>query len=187
VVLLSPASNILGDHGRGRGGCIRGVAKQDFRACLSDRCHPKSNLRCQCYWHFGYDVALDLSALSEIKPVQDYEDQVRIPLGLWLKRNTPEGSLILLEPIGYIGYYSERRVLDAVALISPQVLPYYQGDLYFPYNLPNVALALRPDYCVFRYPDEFDGFRDNPLRTEFEELYKPILRVAEFVVLERVR
>lgn len=123
----------------------------------------------------------------QIKPVQDYEDQVRTPLGLWLKQNTPEGSFILLEPIGYIGYYSERRILDAVALISPQVLPYHQGDLYFPYNLPNVALALCPDYCVFRYPDEFASFRDNPLRTEFEELYKPVLRVAEFVVLERVR
>ncbi|MBN8583670.1 MAG: hypothetical protein J0M37_01140 [Ignavibacteria bacterium] len=41
-----------------------------------------------------------------------------IPEGKWLKENTPAGSRILVNDVGAIGYYSERYIIDAAALIN---------------------------------------------------------------------
>ena len=41
-----------------------------------------------------------------------------IPEGKWLKENTPPGSRILVNDVGAIGYFSERYILDAAALVN---------------------------------------------------------------------
>jgi len=42
-------------------------------------------------------------------------------IGAWLEENTPTSSTVLLEPLGYAGYYADRYMIDEVGLISPQV------------------------------------------------------------------
>lgn len=42
-------------------------------------------------------------------------------MGLWLKNNTSPQSTVLLEPLGYVGYYSERVMIDEVGLVTPYV------------------------------------------------------------------
>jgi hypothetical protein len=54
---------------------------------------------------------------------QTAEHRVRRAIGLWLAENTPPDARIALEPIGYIGYYSRRRILDEVGLVSPEMVP----------------------------------------------------------------
>lgn len=44
-----------------------------------------------------------------------------IPVGKWLKDNTPAGSKILVNDVGAIGYYSGRYIIDAAALINSDV------------------------------------------------------------------
>jgi hypothetical protein len=79
--------------------------------------------------------------------IQSYEDTVRRPIGLWLARNTPAEALVSMEPIGYIGYYSGRRILDEVGLVSPGVIPFNRrGAGWF----TAVVKAYRPDYIVER-------------------------------------
>jgi hypothetical protein len=46
-----------------------------------------------------------------------------IPIGKWLKENTPAESIVFAGDIGAIGYFSERPVCDAAGLISPEMLP----------------------------------------------------------------
>ena len=41
-----------------------------------------------------------------------------IPEGKWLKENTPQNSRILVNDVGAIGYFSERYIIDAAALIN---------------------------------------------------------------------
>ena len=41
-----------------------------------------------------------------------------IPEGKWLKENTPLNSKILVNDVGAIGYFSERYIIDAAALIN---------------------------------------------------------------------
>jgi hypothetical protein len=41
-----------------------------------------------------------------------------IPTGKWLGENSPPGSRILVNDVGAIGYYSNRYIIDAAALIN---------------------------------------------------------------------
>jgi len=43
-------------------------------------------------------------------------------VGLWLNANTAEDATVLLEPLGYIGYFSERRMFDDVGLVTPKAI-----------------------------------------------------------------
>jgi hypothetical protein len=79
--------------------------------------------------------------------IQSYEETVRKPIGLWLARNTPADAVVSAEPIGYIGYYSHRRILDEVGLVSPKVIPFTRrGAGWF----GAVVKTYRPDYVVER-------------------------------------
>jgi glycosyl transferase family 87 len=87
------------------------------------------------------------AAAWRIWALQSYEETVRKPIGLWLAHNTPPDALISTEPIGYIGYYSGRRILDEVGLVSPGVIPLNRrGAGWF----TAVVRSFRPDYIVER-------------------------------------
>jgi hypothetical protein len=79
--------------------------------------------------------------------VQRAEEQVRRGIGLWLRQHTPEDTRVAMEPIGYIGYYSRRRVLDEVGLVSPAMVPVNRaGAGWFAEMLRRLA----PEYVVER-------------------------------------
>lgn len=81
------------------------------------------------------------------REVQVAEDTVRCPLGRWLDENTPAEARVAMEPIGYIGYYSRRRVLDEIGLVSPEMIPFTRrGSGWF----GRAIRALRPEYVVER-------------------------------------
>jgi hypothetical protein len=82
------------------------------------------------------------------RKLQLVEDRTRRDIGVWLARNTPPEATVCTEPIGYIGYYSGRRILDEVGLISPELIPLNRaGDGWFARALE----TYRPDYVVERY------------------------------------
>jgi len=82
-----------------------------------------------------------------------------IELALWLKHNTPENSVIALHDIGVVGYFSDRRILDLVGLINPEVSKYYwdkSSKKLFHFDERRVIDYLKekkPDYLVIRMPD----------------------------------
>lgn len=78
--------------------------------------------------------------------IQKSEDTVRYPLGLWFRQYSEPHDRIFLEPIGYIGYFSQRRVLDMVGLVSPEVLPYYKQEK----PLALIVQNLRPEWMCLR-------------------------------------
>ena len=86
------------------------------------------------------------SVEHEIRMRQQEEDHLRLPLGLWLHDHVPPGEHILLEPIGYVGYYSERPIIDAIGLVSPQVLPSYAT----PNPLADMVRRLQPEWLCLR-------------------------------------
>ncbi len=94
--------------------------------------------------------------IIQISDEYDYELNVRIKIGEFINKNTPENARVFLEPIGVIGYFSERYIYDDAALISPVFLELNK--------LPNTAETIhkkiqlvRPDYLVIRnkYLEEF--------------------------------
>jgi len=70
----------------------------------------------------------------------------RTALGLWLRDNTPPDAVVCLEPIGHIGWFSERYILDEAGLVSPQVIPY--NMMIRGRNPPAILRAFEPDYYV---------------------------------------
>lgn len=134
--------------------------------------------------------------------IQSYEESVRKPIGLWLAQNTPPDALISTEPIGYIGYYSERKILDEVGLVTPGVIPFNRrGAGWF----TAVVRTYRPDFIVerphflmqnktlntgvpmFASPAERDWFWANYRRVkEFPASgSRSYRRAYSFVILER--
>lgn len=95
--------------------------------------------------------------LAACRETQSIEDHLRRPIGLWLKAHSAPTDRIMLEPIGYIGYYSERPVLDVVGLVTPKVLPAYNPQNIAP--MWNIAQTFRPEWCVLR-PGEIQHIHD---------------------------
>lgn len=129
------------------------------------------------------------------------ERTVREAVGVWLRENTPEDARIAMEPIGYIGYYSGRRILDEVGLVSPEMVPLNRrGGGWF----SDMLDELHPDYIVerpgyllrnrtlnsgvplFRNSAERDGFlaRYEPVIT-FDDPRAPNPQDYRFVIYRR--
>lgn len=84
---------------------------------------------------------------AEVAEAQRVEDTLRMPVGLWLRDHVAEGERVMLEPIGYIGYYSRCRVLDTIGLVSPEVLSSYkkEGD-----PRADIIRRLKPEWLCLR-------------------------------------
>ena len=87
-------------------------------------------------------------ALAYTRELQGLEDHLRRPLGLWLRAHSRPMDRVMLEPIGYIGYYSRLPVLDMTGLVTPSVLPYYDRKNACPWLL--IAYVDQPEWCVLR-------------------------------------
>ncbi len=101
-------------------------------------------------------------------------------VGLWLKNNSPSDATVLLEPLGYIGYYSGRRLLDDAGLVTPKAVAlrlqgvtrndyykYFNADYVvmhcgFPENLRNTAGAEEDFLSKYRLITRIDPLQYNP-------------------------
>ncbi len=115
--------------------------------------------------------------------IQRAENGVRRQIGVWLRENTPEDALIAMEPIGYIGYYSRRPVLDEVGLVSPELVPLNRAGAGW---FAEMLRKYRPDYVVERpeflrknatLNSKVPMFANENDRREFEHNYE---KAAEF-------
>jgi hypothetical protein len=80
------------------------------------------------------------------------ENGLRQPIGLWLRDHarTPHDS-VMLEPLGYIGYYSGLKMLDYPGLASQEMVEARQR--LGPAHQNQVYRELKPDWLVLR-PNE---------------------------------
>lgn len=70
-------------------------------------------------------------------------------MGLWLKDNTDPTSIVLLEPLGYVGYYSERTMLDEVGLVTPAVVELKRQRI----SAEQYAAIFQPDFLIVHCDD----------------------------------
>lgn len=111
------------------------------------------------------------SKINQMILEREFETSVRIPLGIFIKNHTPPDSRIYLEPIGIIGYYSQRYIYDDAGLVSPQLIKFckYGSDVATRYRKIGFA---RPDYLILRskYLDDF--YRLTPLNEDFKMIHR---------------
>ncbi len=72
----------------------------------------------------------------------------RADIGLWLNDHVGPRETIFLEPVGYIGYYSNGNMLDYPGIVSPAV-----ARISGSHSMEEAIESLEPDWLVLR-PDE---------------------------------
>ena len=84
----------------------------------------------------------------EMKMQQKFiENGVRKKVGLWLKKYAPKEENVYLECLGYIGFFSEKKMLDYPGLATPSSVKYLKEK-----KCGRIELIkyLKPDWVVLR-------------------------------------
>lgn len=94
----------------------------------------------------------------------DRHERSLMAIGKWLNTHTPSAASVLLEPLGYAGYFADRRMIDEVGLISPLVVQFgrqkFSGDSV---EFSRVLLSkIQPDYFVTHCDDVLRVFSRSP-------------------------
>jgi len=99
-------------------------------------------------------------------------------VGLWLKENVRKGDSIYLEPLGYIGYFSEGKMIDYPGLVSPQVVRLLKQNK----NLDFYTLVpeIKPDWIILRP-------REAARMSALEYFQKNYAYIKTFSVLDNLR
>ncbi|HSH95251.1 MAG TPA: hypothetical protein VK968_13950 [Roseimicrobium sp.] len=119
-------------------------------------------------------VAFGSVAVQMRQQQQIIELGVRKKIGLWLRENSSSRTdTVFLEPLGYIGYYSQLKMYDWPGLSSPEVIEARRSKGL--HNFVDIRLVevLKPDWLVLR-PSEYT----QPLKNGQSELstrYKPAM------------
>jgi hypothetical protein len=89
------------------------------------------------------------------------EDNIRKPIGFYLSQ-TPITATIAGEPLGYVGYYSQRTFYDYPGLCSRKVVGWLKNHKYpRKFKTLQVFAFLQPDYLVLRR-SEYERFVQEP-------------------------
>ena len=92
--------------------------------CLPASLHEHAAIRALVLSALGM-VALGQLALSYSTGVQEF--RYRADVGRWIHGEAASNQTLLLEPAGYIPFYSDLRTYDDVGLVSPKVLAYIRS------------------------------------------------------------
>jgi hypothetical protein len=81
---------------------------------------------------------------------QANEDGTRRKVGEWINAHALPNDRVALEPIGYAGYYSKRKVIDMAGLISPEIVEIRKRSQTNAEAFQRMIDALRPEFIVLR-------------------------------------
>lgn len=111
-------------------------------------------------------VALLLGVAQQMKAQQTLiEDGSRTKIGQWLRAHAAPKDRVYLEPLGYIGFFSDLKMLDHPGLASPEVVAVRRAGAR---THAQAIAALRPEWLVLR-PDQAAQIRaENPLLLEHD-------------------
>jgi len=104
-----------------------------------------------------------------------------VEFGKWLANRVPASSLLAVNPVGAISYYSHLDALDMTGLTDSHIAHLRMGGLHQKYDSAYI-LSHRPDFIVLigRYDPETQGYRatwageeDLFHKPEFQSRYRP--------------
>jgi hypothetical protein len=117
-------------------------------------------------------LVLGFQRANEYKDKQFYrQDESLKAIGLWLNQNAPVDATVLLEPLGYVGYYSDRTMIDEVGLVTPRIVDLKRQNVDADYYFS----IFQPDYYVLHCDDSLrlQGLAGKP-NTGFARQYRLI-------------
>jgi hypothetical protein len=135
-------------------------------------------LRVACVLVVAFQVALLAASAWQMRVQQRLiEDGVRRPIGEWLRAHAKPGDSVLLEPLGYIGYFSRLKTYDFPGLSSREVVATIRSGVR---RYADLIATLRPTWLVLR-PSEIaaQDFAQRPVLRDYK-------RVAEWNVMSQL-
>ncbi len=125
-------------------------------------------------------TGLHFAKLVRERQIYRHEQSLKA-MGLWLKNNAAPNSVIQLEPLGYVGYYSEQWMLDEVGLVTPAVVELKRQHI----QAEKYASIFKPDYVIvhcddtIRIPPASDVGPNYSLAVTFDPLKFTVTRLDE--------
>jgi hypothetical protein len=143
-------------------GCVRAVSLAGAGAVLA------------------FSITMLLASAQQLRIQQrEIEWGTRKPIGLWLRRHTRPGDRVFLEPLGYIGFYSGRKMLDFPGLASPEMVA--AGRALHSSAWADLVDYLDPEWLVLRGRELGKVFSE---RADLQQQYQ---LVAQFDAEQRLR
>lgn len=97
------------------------------------------------------------------------QPQIYTETGEWLKTNTPQDAKVGFIEVGYIGFYSERRVVDPLGLVTPGIEPYLVNK-----DFTGIVAQYQPEYYL-RNTTQDDWLMTQQIKSDwFQEHYVPV-------------
>jgi hypothetical protein len=83
-------------------------------------------------------------------------NRMQVAIGKWLNRNTPVDAVIACNDVGAIGYLADRRVLDVIGLVTPEVVDFRSKQRvgYENYGALDYLKKKKPDFLAI-FPNWF--------------------------------
>ena len=132
-------------------------------------------IRTACVLAVAFQTAL-LGASAWQMRVQQHviEEGVRRPVGEYLRAHSKPGDSVLLEPLGYVGYFSRLKTYDFPGLSSPEVVAAIRSGVN---RYSDLAARLKPTWLVLRPSEIAKDFAERPVLRDYR-------RVAEWNVIK---
>lgn len=75
-------------------------------------------------------------------------NEMHVHIGKWINEHTDENAVIAVNDIGAIAFFGNRRIIDTVGLITPEIIPYLRKKPDRQKGLLEYLELKRPDYLV---------------------------------------
>lgn len=139
---------------------VLGAVAEDCRTWLSRQQKWTTLARAPFVAHLAFSVVLLGMAAWQLREQQVIIERQRAGIGLWLRahRATPHDT-VFLEPLGYIGFYSQLKMLDFPGLAAPEVIAARRevGN-----GWGALIHRLDPDWLVLRRFEALELFQREP-------------------------
>ena len=137
-----------------------------------------------CAIIIGPSAWLFSASLFQLRLQQrEIEEGTRAQVGEWLRTHARPEDSVFLEPIGYIGYYSQMRVIDYPGLVSPLVVSLRHSGVKGFFAL---ARVIKPQWLVIRTRDvtRVRGYPEFQRDYELAMSFDAIPRLERFMLPE---
>lgn len=115
---------------------------------------------------------------------QETLDRIHKSIGLYLAEHVGDDEIVAAEDIGYMGYYSGKKILDRDGLVSPEAVPYNRDEEYFA-----LINDQKPEWVVADPNSPISGFVSDPDFTSLYELIQEFTSDSDitYQVFRRIR
>ena len=109
---------------------------------------------------------------------REIEWGIRYQIGRWLKSHIQPDDRVMLEPIGYIGFFSNAKLYDYPGLVSPAMVAVRNAGHR---TIPEAAIVLKPEWLVLRKSElqAAERFEDLVRNYEVVKALSGYQRIAE--------